>query len=68
MQFTEEFYATIQNLYSQLEEQDKQVIRQFLHNSKASKIMRKAFGPDYDDVVRMVHSPKKAKKGLAAPK
>lgn len=69
MEFTEEFFATIQQLYSQLEEQDKQVIREFLHNSEASQILRNSFGPQYDEVVRMVHAPsKKKKRGLAAPR
>lgn len=68
MEFTEEFFESIQRMYTQLDEQDKQVIREFLHNSKASKILRQSFGPKYDEVVRMVHSPKKAKRGIAAPR
>lgn len=68
MEFTEEFFDSIQRMYAQLDEQDKQVIREFLHNSKASKILRQSFGPRYDEVVRMVHPPKKAKRGLAAPR
>jgi len=68
MKFTEEFFAEIQKQYSLLEEKDKQVIREFLHNSKASKIMRDAFGPQYEEVVRMVNRPSKKKRGLAAPR
>ena len=68
MEFTEEFFATIQRLYSQLEEQDKQVIREFLHNSEASKILRTSLGPQYDEVVRMVRAPRAPKRGLAAPR
>jgi hypothetical protein len=68
MQFTEEFFAEIQRQYSMLDEIDKQVIREFLHNSKASKIMRNAFGEQYDEVVRMVNPPSKKKRGIAAPR
>ena len=68
MDFTEQFFSTIQQLYSQLEEQEKQVIREFLHNSEASQILRKSFGPQYDEVVRMVRAPDAPKRGLAAPR
>ena len=68
MEFTEEFFESIQRMYAQLDEQDKQVIREFLHNSKASKILRQSFGPRYDEVVRMVHPPKKAKRYSATIK
>jgi len=64
MEFTEEFFAEIQRLYSQLEDQDKQIIREFLHNSEASKVLREALGPQYEEVVRMVRKPEEAPRGL----
>lgn len=67
MEFTEEFFAEIQRMYSQLEEQDKQVIREFLHNSDASRILRESFGPQYDEVVRMVRKPQGTPTGLGTP-
>ena len=67
MEFTEEFFNEIQKRYKELPEEQKVVIREFLHNSEASQIFRGVFGPQYDEVVRMVHKPEKTTTGLGAP-
>jgi polyhydroxyalkanoate synthesis regulator phasin len=68
MIFTEDFFNEIQKQYSALDEKEKQVIREFLHNSAASKILRKSFGEQYEEVVRMVRAPNKKKRGIASPR
>jgi len=67
MEITEEFFNEIQKRYKELPEEQRQIVREFLHNSEASKVFRNVFGPQYDEVVRMVHKPEKATTGLAAP-